>query len=155
MSVNVIMKRWMCHLMIILLVKVTLKMKSRHVAGTITKKKKSEFYKLFLSCSIFPFLFSFRDLWKERSKVFFYNSIPFLFLFLFWICRCGGWTNQKYACLAGTPLTTRRWGSSVLWVENTNARCRWIRMHESKRIWCVDSRCFKASFYCCWEEQQK
>lgn len=169
-----------------------LKMKSRHVAGTITKKKKSEFSLtfVFVSFSLTDLevgLGSYRDLWKLfslffkvwiKSKGFFFNQIhlhthSFIRVWsirvrslacvigfnptcYFWIfCRCCTGSYQRYASLVGASFARRWWESSLLWFENDNARHCGVWVPKSKRIWCVDTRCFKASINICWKEQQK
>lgn len=121
---------------------VMLKMKSRHVAGTITKKKKSEWFNLMnMNQGVLT-------LWNSII-----NSQNDLNDWCWLKRRCGGGRVQGHGCMARETLVRWRRRASILWIENSNERDYRVRVQESARTWYLDWWDFQASLHCLPEEE--
>lgn len=115
-------------LFILLSMQVMLKMKSRHVAGTITKKKKSK--RSFLSTQSY-----YKKCTSDLKQIAF-------------ACRCGTGSLQGYFGLAGPPFAGRRRTQEIFWVEDGCTWCHRVWVQKSERIWCMDTGSLQAPQDC-------
>lgn len=149
---------------------VMLKMKSRHIAGTVTKKKKSK--PLIFCFCLFSFLLMIwsriggggtPSIWglekvvcklcrKKIKKVAIFHFHFHWYIVLYWkfpIHRCSAGGDEGHSGLARPPPARGRWGPEVLCLEDRVAWGRRVWVPEPKRVWYMDSRCHKIALHCC------
>ena len=99
-------------------------------------------YKIKVALNLWPFFLFF---WMWTWRLFRCNYVPIFF-------RHCAWSDQECPGLARTTFARGRRWSEILRFEDGSARWCRIRVQEPEGVWYVDTRCLKASCYCCWEE---